>query len=109
MGQDHPIHITDADFDRVIMENPYVIVDFWADWCAPCKAIEPTIEELARKYAGRVVFAKVNSDENQRKFQDYGVMGIPTLLFFKSGRLVDQVIGAMPRGPFEKRVLAHMT
>ena len=109
MGQDHPIHITDADFDRVIMENPYVIVDFWADWCAPCKAIEPTIEELARKYAGRVVFAKVNSDENQRKFQDYGVMGIPTLLFFKGGRLVDQVIGAMPRGPFEKRVLAHMT
>ncbi len=109
MGQGVPIHITDADFDRVIMENPYVIVDFWADWCAPCKAIEPTIEELARKYAGRVVFAKVNSDENQRKFQDYGVMGIPTLLFFKSGRLVDQVIGAMPRGPFEKRVLAHMT
>jgi len=109
MLQDRPIHITDDDFDRVVRENPYVIVDFWADWCAPCRAIEPTIEELSGKYAGKVVFAKVNSDENQRKFQEYGVMGIPTILFFKDGKLVDQVIGAMPRGPFEKRVLSHLS
>jgi len=105
---DKPIHITDDDFDKVIKENKYVIVDFWAEWCRPCHAIAPMIDDLARKYAGKVLFAKINSDENQKKFQEYGVMGIPTLLFFKDGKLVDQVIGAMPRGPFEQRVLKHL-
>jgi len=105
---DKPIHITDDDFDKVIKENRYVVVDFWAEWCRPCHAIAPTIEELARKYEGKVVFAKINSDENQRKFQEYGVMGIPTLLFFKDGKLVDQVIGAMPRAQLEQRVLKHL-
>ena len=108
MVQDHPIHITDADFDRVMKENPYVIVDFWAEWCRPCHAIAPMIDELAQKYAGKVLFAKINSDDNQVKFQEFGVMGIPTLLFFRGGKLVDQVIGAMPRGPFEQRVLKHL-
>jgi thioredoxin 1 len=105
---DKPIHITDDAFDKVIKENRYVVVDFWAEWCRPCHAIAPTIEELARKYAGKVVFAKINSDENQRKFQEYGVMGIPTLLFFKDGKLVDQVIGAMPKAQFEQRVVKHL-
>ena len=85
-----------------------VIVDFWAEWCRPCHAIAPMIDDFAKKYAGKVLFAKINSDENQKKFQEYGVMGIPTLLFFKDGKLVDQVIGAMPRGPFEQRVLKHL-
>ena len=105
---DKPIHVTDDDFEKVIKENKYVIVDFWAEWCRPCHAIAPMIDDLARKYAGKVLFAKINSDENQKKFQEYGVMGIPTLLFFKDGKLVDQVIGAMPRGPFEQRVLKHL-
>ena len=105
---DKPIHVTDDDLDKVIKENRYVIVDFWAEWCRPCHAIAPMIDDFARKYAGKVLFAKINSDENQKKFQDYGVMGIPTLLFFKDGKLVDQVIGAMPRGPFEQRVLKHL-
>ena len=105
---DKPVHVTDDDFDKVIKENKYVIVDFWAEWCRPCHAIAPMIDDLARKYAGKVLFAKINSDENQKKFQEYGVMGIPTLLFFKDGKLVDQVIGAMPRGPFEQRVLKHL-
>jgi thioredoxin 1 len=105
---DKPIHVTDDDFDKVIRENKYVIVDFWAEWCRPCHAIAPMIDEFAKKYAGKVVFAKIDSDENQKKFQEYGVMGIPTLLFFKDGKLVDQVIGAMPKGPFEQRVLKHL-
>ncbi len=105
---DKPIHVTDNDFDQVVKENRYVVVDFWAEWCRPCHAIAPTIEELARKYAGKVVFAKINSDENQRKFQEFGVMGIPTLLFFKDGRLIDQVIGAMPKAQFEQRVVKHI-
>ncbi len=105
---DKPIHVTDDDFDKVVKENRYVVVDFWAEWCRPCHAIAPTIEELARKYAGKVVFAKINSDENQRKFQEFGVMGIPTLLFFKDGKLIDQVIGAMPKVQFEQRVVKHL-
>ncbi len=106
---DKPIHVTDTDFDNVVKENPYVVVDFWAEWCAPCKAIAPTIEELARKYAGKVVFAKLNSDENPLKVQQYMVMGIPTLLFFKNGKLADQVVGAMPKAALEARVAKHLS
>ena len=105
---DKPIHVTDDEFDKVVKENRYVVVDFWAEWCRPCHAIAPTIDELAKRYAGKVVFAKINSDENQKKFQEYGVMGIPTLLFFKDGKLVDQVIGAMPKAQLEQRVLKHL-
>jgi len=104
-----PIHVTDADFDKVVKEHPYVIVDFWAEWCAPCRAIAPMIEDLAKQYAGKVTFVKVNTDENPRVPQQFMVMGIPTLLFFKGGKLVDQVVGAMPRGPFEERVKKHLT
>jgi thioredoxin 1 len=106
---DKPIHVTDADFDKVVKENPYVVVDFWAEWCAPCKAIAPTIDELARKHAGKVVFAKLNSDENPQKVQQYMVMGIPTLLFFKNGKLADQVVGAMPKAALEARVTKHLS
>jgi len=105
---DKPVHVTDDEFDQVIEENPYVVVDFWAEWCAPCRAIAPIVEDLARKYAGKVTFAKVNTDENPKIPQKFMVMGIPTLLFFKAGKLVDQVVGAMPRGPFEERVRKHL-
>ena len=106
---DKPIHVTDAEFDRVVKEHPYVIVDFWAEWCAPCRAIAPIVDELAKKYAGKVTFVKLNTDENPEVPQRYMVMGIPTLLFFKDGKLVDQVVGAMPRVPFEERVKKHLS
>ena len=106
---DHPIHIGDADFDKFVKENPYVVIDFWAEWCAPCRAIAPIVEDLAKKYSGKVTFAKVNSDENPRKVQEFMVMGIPTILFFKGGKLIDQVVGAMPRNAFEERVKRHLT
>ena len=106
--EDKPIKVTDADFDQVIKDKPYVVVDFWAEWCTPCRAIAPIVEDLAKKYAGKVTFAKVNTDENPEVPQRYMVMGIPTLLFFKSGKLVDQVVGAMPRAPFEERVKKHL-
>lgn len=105
---DHPIHVTDSDFDTVVKQNPYVVVDFWAEWCAPCRAIAPIVEELAKKYEGKVTFAKLNSDENPKKVQEYMVMGIPTILFFRGGKLVDQVVGAMPRNAFEERVKKHL-
>ena len=98
------IDITDATFDDVIRANPNVVIDFWADWCRPCKALEPVIKDLARKYAGKVIFGKVDADRNQAKFQEFGIMGIPTILFFRNGKLVDQVIGAIPGGPFDGRI-----
>src|SRR5437879_8363238 len=64
-ASDKPIHVTDAEFDKVVKEKPYVIVDFWAEWCAPCRAIAPIVEELAKKYAGKVTFVKLNTDENR--------------------------------------------
>ena len=105
---DKPIPVTDADFEKVIKEHPYVVVDFWAEWCAPCKAIAPIVEDLAKAYAGKVTFVKLDTDANPRVPQEYMVMGIPTLLFFKGGKLVDQVVGAMPRAPFEERVKKHL-
>src|SRR5437870_9649469 len=78
-ASDKPIHVTDAEFDRVVKEHPYVIVDFWAEWCAPCRAIAPIVDELAKKYAGKVTFVKLNTDENPEVPQRYMVMGIPTL------------------------------
>lgn len=105
---DKPIHVTDAEFDKFVKENAYVVVDFWAEWCAPCRMIAPTIEELAKKYDGQVTFGKVNSDENPKTVQQFMIMGIPTLLFFKGGKLVDQVVGAMPKAPLEARVQKHL-
>jgi thioredoxin 1 len=105
---DHPVHITDADFESFVKEHPYVVIDFWAEWCAPCRAIAPIVEDLAKRYAGQVTFAKLNSDENPRTVQSYMIMGIPTILFFRDGKLVDQVVGAMPRNAFEDRVKRHL-
>ena len=103
-----PIHVTDDEFEKTVKALPYAIVDFWAEWCAPCRAIAPMIDDLAKTYAGQVTFVKLNTDENPRVPQQYMVMGIPTLLFFKAGKLVDQVVGAMPRGPFEARLKKHL-
>lgn len=91
-----PIIMTDADFDDTVNKYPVVVVDFWADWCAPCKPMASVIAELARTYNGKVVFGKLNVDENPATSTKYGIMAIPTLLVFQNGQLVDQLQGAMP-------------
>lgn len=101
---DGTLAVTDETFDGVVRANPNVVIDFWAEWCRPCKAIDPVIETLAKKYAGKVLFGKVDADANQAKFQEFGIMGIPTILLFRNGRLVDQIIGAIPSGPFDARI-----
>ncbi|MEM3004735.1 MAG: thioredoxin [Candidatus Bathyarchaeia archaeon] len=88
-----PVRVTDATFSEVVRRG-LVLVDCWAEWCGPCRMIEPTIEELARQYAGRVTFAKLNVDENPETASRFGVMSIPTLLLFKESRLVDTIVGA---------------
>ncbi|MEM3096394.1 MAG: thioredoxin [Nitrososphaerota archaeon] len=105
---DEPVELTDATFDGFISKYPFVVVDFWADWCAPCRAIAPIIKELAREYAGRVVFGKLNVDENPETTVKFGIMSIPTLMFFKGGVPVDTVIGAVPKRVLVSRISSHL-
>src|SRR5256886_2867099 len=94
--------ITDADFDQVVNGGKPVFVDFWAPWCGPCRIIGPIVEELAPSYQGRATIAKLNVDENPLVAQRLGVTSIPTLMMFKGGKLVDRVVGAMPKGELQK-------
>jgi len=103
---DKPVHMTDETLDSYIKKYDTVIVDCWAVWCAPCLMIAPIVEELAKELKGKVVFGKLNVDENQMTAAKYGIMSIPTLLVFKNGKLVDRIIGAMPK-PMLKAKLAQ--
>ena len=92
------IHTTDENFQRdVYDENKLVIVDLWAEWCGPCKMIEPILEEIANQYPDKIKIVKLNVDKNQQVPINYGVMNIPTLIFFKEGKEVNRVIGAYPK------------
>ena len=85
-------------WDKEVLKSPNVVmVDFWASWCSPCKIVAPTVAELAKEYEGKVKFVKVNTDENQDRATRYKIRGIPTLMFFKNGEMVDQIIGAVPK------------
>ena len=100
-----PIEITDATFEEeVVNADTPVLVDFWADWCAPCKVIAPIVEELAEEYDGQIKFGKVDVDSNPKVATTYGIRGIPTLLIFKAGEPVDQVVGAVPKSVLKKRL-----
>ena len=96
------VTVTDETFQKEVLEAEQpTFVDFWADWCAPCRMIGPIFEELSQEYSGKVRFARVNVDENPRTPAHYGVRGIPTLIMFKGGRVVDQVVGAVPKSQLE--------
>ena len=104
MELDKPIEVTDNTFAKTISNPGLVVVDCWAVWCGPCRMIAPIVEELAHDYVGRILFGKLNVDENPNTAQQYGIMSIPTLLVFKSGNLVDRIVGAMPRTMLEQRI-----
>ena len=94
---DEPIHVTDAAFEKAVLKSPLpVIVDFWAPWCAPCRMVAPVLEKLAKELAGKVLVAKVNTDENPQWAQKYGVQGIPTMLFIANGKVVHRQVGVLP-------------
>lgn len=101
---DHPIQVMDKTFDQVIKTYPIVIVDFWAEWCPPCHMIAPIIEELANDYAGKVVFGKLNVGNERATAVKYSIEAIPTLLFFKNGKLVDRVLGAVLKQLLEEKI-----
>ena len=103
------VTVSDADFEQQVLksEKP-VMVDFWAPWCGPCRAVAPILEDLAGEYEGKVVVAKVNTDEHPQNMVKYGIMGIPTVLFFKDGQLVDRVVGAGPKSFYKTRIDAML-
>lgn len=102
-----PIVVSDRNFDQTVKNYPLIVVDCWAAWCAPCRAIAPIVDELAKEYSGKVVFGKLNVDENPETAQRYGVMAIPTLLVMKEGKEVDRVVGVLPKNQLEAKVNAY--
>ena len=92
------LHVNDKSFSSEVLQSDLpVLVDFWATWCGPCKSIGPVVDELAKEYAGRVKIAKLNVDENPATPSQYSVRGIPTLILFKEGKVLDQIVGAVPK------------
>lgn len=89
---------------EVLQSPQLVMVDFWATWCAPCKMVAPTVEELSKEYEGKAKFVKVNTDENPDLASRYKIRGIPTLMFFKNGQIVDQVVGAVPKAHLKAKI-----
>ncbi len=102
------IILTDSNFDEVINSGQTVLVDFWAEWCGPCKMIGPVVEELAGDYDGRAVVAKLNVDENPQTTAKFGVRSIPTLLVFKGGQIVDKQVGAVPKSVLAQKLAAQV-
>ena len=99
------INVTDQEFQSSVLGSTGpVLVDFWAPWCGPCRAIAPALEELAKEYGGKVTIAKVNVDDNPQTPSQYGVRGIPTLIMFKGGAAVDQVVGAVPKAQLKQMI-----
>ena len=108
MGQTQPV--TDGEFEtEVLNSSTPVLVDFWAEWCGPCKAIAPTLEELAGDYGERLKVVKVDIDENQQKAQQYNIRSIPQLLLFKDGNEVDRIIGAVPKSQLPEKIEPHLS
>ncbi len=101
---DHPMVMGDNSFVEIVKKYPLVVVDCWAPWCGPCKMVEPIIEELAKQYAGKVVFGKLNVDENPKVATDFAIMAIPTMFIFKNGEPVDVIQGALPKPHLESKV-----
>jgi len=110
MAGNHTLEFTDTNFDtEVLQSSTPVLVDFWAKWCGPCKVIAPTVEALAEEYAGKVKVGKVDVDENINTPSRYGIRGIPTLLLFKGGKVVDQRVGTVGKGELVKMISPHVT
>jgi thioredoxin 1 len=104
-----PFHVTDASFESEVLDSSEpVLVDFWAEWCGPCKMIAPIVEELAKEYAGKLKVAKLDADANPNTMQAYGIMGIPTLILFRDGQEVERIVGFMPKERLVQKLTPHL-
>ena len=103
------LNVTDSDFeDEIIKSELPVLVDFWAPWCGPCRMVAPLVEQIAQEYAGQIKVAKLNVDENQSVPAKYGIMSIPTLLFFKGGDLKETIVGALPKAKIIEKITPYL-
>lgn len=103
-----PLHVSDADFNDIVNKNTLALIDFWASWCGPCRVLAPTIEELAKDYAGRVLVGKLNVDENPTTAERFQVFSIPTVLIMKKGKEVDRIVGCVPKDNIEAALKKHL-
>src|SRR5208337_1867951 len=104
---DKPIVVSDRNFEQTMKSYPLVVVDCWAAWCAPCRAIAPIVDQLAKDYTGKVVFGKLNVDENPETAQRFGIMTIPTLLVMKDSKEVDRIVGVLPKSELEGKISSY--
>jgi len=103
------LHWTDDNFKTEVLESEGMcLVDFWAEWCGPCRRVTPIVEELADEYQGRIKVGKVNVDNGQKTATSYGVMSIPTLMFFKGGQVVEQIVGALGKDELKRKIEEHL-
>ncbi|MBG9375039.1 thioredoxin [Panacibacter sp. DH6] len=103
------LEFTDANFQTDVLDSDKLtVIDFWAEWCGPCRAIGPVIEELSKEYSGKVNIGKLNVDHNPSVSVNYGITSIPAILFIKGGKVVDKQIGAVPKSMLEKKIQAHL-
>ena len=103
------IKLTDENFKTTVLDSDKVaIVDFWAEWCGPCRMIAPSIEEMSKEFDGKAVIGKLNVDENPQVSMQYGIRSIPTLLFFKNGQIVDKQVGVAPKSVLSQKLTSHM-
>jgi len=103
-----PVEITDSNFEEIINSEKPVLVDFWAEWCGPCKMIGPVVEELANEFDGKAIIGKVDVDTNPEVSAKFGIRSIPTLLVFKGGEIVDKQVGAVPKAVLSEKIEAQL-
>ena len=107
-GLTEPVVLTDSNFASEVAKHPVMLVDFWAPWCGPCRMVGPVVEQLAREYSGRVAFGKLNVDASQMIAASFGIQSIPTMMILKSGKVVDVIIGALPKAQIEMKLKQHL-
>lgn len=103
-----PVHVTDLNFDEIIKKHPLVLIDFWAPWCGPCRALAPTIEELAKEYAEKVIIGKLNVDENPNMAERFQVFSVPTLIMMKDECEIDRIVGLCPKKHIDAVLKRHV-
>jgi thioredoxin 1 len=102
------VHINDSNFNETVVKHPLVLIDFWAAWCGPCRALAPTIEELANEYFGKILVGKLNVDDNPATAERFQVFSIPTVLIMKNGKEVDRIVGCVPKDHVETTLKKHL-